>query len=644
MKKTLTSARRLAVLCTLLAAQCAVLAPAHADILTFDAVAPVALLGGESFLDADYRFTALEGPVTAQLGLQSGTGAVLDPNDPGTCDTAACPSGAGSHFYAGLNDGGMQLSRADGRSFSLASFDFAFLAPLPSTGDLLGQLLLTGVRSGGDSLALALDFAGRDAYGSFMFSGASLGAWSGMQFSSVAFSACVFSDGACVNSFDLPAYNEAQFALDNIGVNVSAVPEPSVMWLMAAGLGMLAWVCRRAAAVRRVAMVRGALAATLLLAGGLQGAQAHLLTFTGDTTGGPTYQRLDESGMYPEPWRGAVAYRVYDVLLSEDAFKINFLTTCDFDCGMFIYEGSFDPVNPSQHFLGGDDNYVGFKTAGLGGGLGAGHYAMVVTGNAAADFGFFSTTISSTGAFEVTALAAPVPELSTWLFMAAGLSLLLLAARARTPRQAPASKRPGMARAAVVVRHAVAASFLLAGASQPALADVVTVTGDTTWGPTFHRPGRDGGAPSDTFGLDVAYSAYNLSVSFTDWQHQSIITACDFDCAIFLYRGAFDPLQPMANIMGGSAEGDGRPALEVWLDVGQNYVLVVAGIYDFDWGAFSTTIGSGGGIDISPVTGVNVLDGVSAVPEPSVWLLMLGGVGILGLVARGRRNGAAALS
>jgi hypothetical protein len=55
----------------------------------------------------------------------------------------------------------------------------------------------------------------------------------------------VFIDGSCVNSLDQPAYNLAQFALDNIDATVSAVPEPATWMALLAGLGVLGAAARR---------------------------------------------------------------------------------------------------------------------------------------------------------------------------------------------------------------------------------------------------------------------------------------------------------------------------------------------------------------------------------------------------------------
>ncbi|WP_295996307.1 NF038120 family PEP-CTERM protein [Rugamonas sp.] len=236
-------ARRLLAAGVLLAAATA---PAMADVLTFDQQQPTMLMGGDTLLDAGYQLTALEGPYTAANGISSLSGAILNPADPTSCAAMGCPAGDGSQYYAGLNDGGVRLNRADGKAFQLTSLDYAFLTLSPVAGGAPGQLVLTGTRAGGGSVTVALDFSGPDAGGNLGFiGGAQLGAFAGAQLSRVDISACVYLDGACVNSLDSPAYGQAQFALDNIGASVSAVPEPSAWLSLLTGLGGLGLAARR---------------------------------------------------------------------------------------------------------------------------------------------------------------------------------------------------------------------------------------------------------------------------------------------------------------------------------------------------------------------------------------------------------------
>lgn len=231
-----TTMRRAVAACTLLAATAT---PALATVLTFDSQQPTVLLGGETLTEAGFTLTALEGPFTAANGIRSASGAILQPSDPSGCAGIACPVGDGSAWYAGLNDGGLRLSRGDGHAFSIDSLDYGFLAAQPVDAGLHGQLVLNGTRLGGGTLRLALDFPGQDADGNFVFASAALAPLAGTLFSSVEFSACIFTDGACVNSLEQSAFNAAQFALDNIGTTVSPVPEPSTWFSLLAGLGVL---------------------------------------------------------------------------------------------------------------------------------------------------------------------------------------------------------------------------------------------------------------------------------------------------------------------------------------------------------------------------------------------------------------------
>ncbi|MYM67613.1 PEP-CTERM sorting domain-containing protein [Pseudoduganella sp. FT55W] len=303
-------------------------------------------------------------------------------------------------------------------------------------------------------------------------------------------------------------------------------------------------------------------------------------------------------------YMGYTAYRLFDVNILQNTAGILFDLSCGFDCSMFLYK-SFDPAAPLQDFIAGDDNYVAPQTAGLGGPLRAGHYSLVVTGDSWRDSGYFSLSVVGLKPFTITA----VPEPSTWLMLLGGLLAVGLAAR-----------RHG--RRALVLA-------LLAGAVQQASADVVTVSGDTTFGPTFHRPSNYGGEPN-SLGQDVAYRAYNISVTAEAGEF-SFLTVCGYNCGTFLYEGSFNPADSYRNILDGRALGGtddmGESAISVYLRRGQQYVLVVTGYGDYDWGEYFTTIAGTGGISIS------------AVPEPSTSLMLLGGLMAIGVAARRRNKG-----
>ena len=233
--------------------------PAMAGILTFDSLRPDVYASGQTLNTSSYNLHFLADPTTAAGGGVSGVGAILDGRVGSSCDIAACPQGASGNYLAILNDGGVNFSRADRQAFSLAGFDYSFIAPVSGLPDMQwGELQLFGTLSNGQVISTSLAFPGQGSDGNYHFQSASLlGGFGNYAFTGLTFSACIFNDtGACSNSLDFPAFNQGQFALDNI--NISAVPEPSTYMLLLAGLGAIGMVARRRAGKSAAFAVQGA--------------------------------------------------------------------------------------------------------------------------------------------------------------------------------------------------------------------------------------------------------------------------------------------------------------------------------------------------------------------------------------------------
>ena len=234
-------------------------APALADVLSFDNLRPDVYESGQTLNTSSYNLLFLADPTTAAGGGVSGVGAILDGRVGSSCDIAACPQGASGNYLAILNDGGVNFARADRQAFSLAGFDYSFIAPVSGLPNLQwGELQLSGTLSNGQVISTSLAFPGQGSDGNYYFRSASLlSGFSSQVFTGLTFNACIFNDtGVCSNSLDFPAFNQGQFALDNI--NISAVPEPSTYMLMLAGLGAIGMLSRRRSGKFAAFTVQGA--------------------------------------------------------------------------------------------------------------------------------------------------------------------------------------------------------------------------------------------------------------------------------------------------------------------------------------------------------------------------------------------------
>jgi len=214
------------------------------SMLDFDGVTPVALNGGESFSIGDYKLTAMDSPLAQAYGFTGGAGQTMD--GASSCGViVACPSGDATRYYAGTNDGAVNITAA-ANDLQISSLKYAFLAPIGGLMDFTyGQLVLTGTKLNGGIITLSRDFAGQDPLGNFMFDTWDLGAdFAREHFASLSISACLFNDTAvCINSATDSPMNQAQFAIDDL--QMTTVPEPGTAALLALGAIGMAMSARR---------------------------------------------------------------------------------------------------------------------------------------------------------------------------------------------------------------------------------------------------------------------------------------------------------------------------------------------------------------------------------------------------------------
>lgn len=248
-----------AVVSSLVAGACALLgaAPALATTINFESLMPAAYDSGVTLNESGYNMLLIEGPVAAYYGGVGATGTVLDGSDPFFCTVAGCPVGNTTKFLGVLNDGAVNFTRNSELGFKIDRLDFGFIAPVAVAPGDYGQLQLSGTTLDGTVFTTEYAFPGQNAAGSFTFGSAVLDpAFRALVFTSLTINACLFNNAdVCVNSFDNPAENQAQFAIDNI--QFADVPEPATFLLAGMGMAALGW-SRRRNAPRAAAAVKGA--------------------------------------------------------------------------------------------------------------------------------------------------------------------------------------------------------------------------------------------------------------------------------------------------------------------------------------------------------------------------------------------------
>ena len=215
------------------------MAPAMATVVNFESLSPDAIYGGgDTLLDAGYTLRAVDN----HGGLSGAVGLVANGMDPTTCWLGGCPTNNTSHYYVGLNDGGVTFKKSDGGFFSLHSLDYGFVAPFGGLPDFsYGRLMLSGNLANGGVIDTAFDFPGMDDSGNPLFDTATPGGvFANAALNSLTIRACLFDGiGGCTVAKDWtdPTIYQAQFAVDNL--QLAEVPEPASLALIGLGMGAL---------------------------------------------------------------------------------------------------------------------------------------------------------------------------------------------------------------------------------------------------------------------------------------------------------------------------------------------------------------------------------------------------------------------
>lgn len=207
------------------AALCAACWPALATPVTVDFEPGFVLLGnGDAYTQDGFSFTAV------------GSGAVVDPL---FCEPTLefCAVGNDTSVLQALNDTQIDLTHGAG-IFRIGGFQAAFLpSPVIDFSGIAVKLRLDAVAMGGGTSSTLFDLLEDGNTGNFLFSQYDASTLGNLQ--SLRFSVC-FDDGVSCGAS--PFLNDAQFVLDNVGLQV---PEPDAAALVALALAGLALTRRR---------------------------------------------------------------------------------------------------------------------------------------------------------------------------------------------------------------------------------------------------------------------------------------------------------------------------------------------------------------------------------------------------------------
>ena len=309
--------------------------------------------------------------------------------------------------------------------------------------------------------------------------------------------------------------------------------------------------------------------AILLVAASGSSAQAAVITYRGNTTSQPTFNRPLEDFSTLSSVGTATRYDTRTFSVSQSG-TYDFTSAAAFDSFFALYRPSFNPAMPLSNGLIANDDHVGFSSSGFAASLVAGSsYVAVMTAFANTDFGAYAVSIGGAGEFTPVASSGPS-------------------------------------------------------------SDVFVLSADTTGKPTYNRPLEDLSGLSavgtatvyDTFGFTVNVSgAYDLTSSAA------------FDTFLTLYQSSFNPDASLTNVLIADDDlvGLNSAGFAVALTAGMPYFAVTSGFANTDAGAYALMIAGAG-----QVTLTNPFPPITAVPEPSTWAIMLGGLGLMDGMLRRR--------
>jgi hypothetical protein len=245
--------RRLALGAAAAALAFSISIPALADDLTldFDDLGYTFFGAGDSFQHKGLQLTAYSGLDQAQTG--DLVGGLFDGRDPAMCMALLCPVDNNTPgYYAGLNDGVLVIGSGSVQSLHITSFDASFIGSFERAGwvhyypEVAGLLEVRGYRADGSYLSEQFRLPGTGpSSGDFRMNhfetSAGFASQGFTEFAVFGYS-CDFA-GQCV-AFE---NNAGQFALDNVNMQISAVPEPGNWMMLLGGFGTIAAFRRRRA-------------------------------------------------------------------------------------------------------------------------------------------------------------------------------------------------------------------------------------------------------------------------------------------------------------------------------------------------------------------------------------------------------------